>query len=223
MAFVAMASSPQSRGPSSTISNEEYWRRANYMKDAFYRMMTAVIEGDVDTYKQWIEVEFPEKLIPIYNDAERDPDYELKIYHHYPNDGSLFEGMTPLQAAVFSGNPEMVREVLKLGSNLETTYSNISGKQRIPELQGKTARGFADLFIANSKTSEQAAPYKEIKKILLQNGAKPKTVTSITGTRLAFPENQVNINVYKRSLTGKVPVFKKRTRKNRKTRKMRRI
>ena len=77
-------------------------------------------------------------------------------------------------------------------------------------LQDKTARGMADVFIAHSTSPEQAAPYRAIKTILLRSGAKPKTVTTMKGTKLVFNENKANVNEYKR-LSGK-------TRKTRKIR-----
>ena len=73
----------------------------------------------------------------------------------------------------------------------------------------------ADVFIANSKTPEQAAPYKAIKKILLLNGAKPKMITTITGKKLAFPENKANVNEYMRgSKKGRKSRKAKNCRKN---------
>ena len=122
--------------------------------------------------------------------------------------------MTPLQAAVFSGNPEMVELVLQLGNDMEYKSDDVIH----PIIENKTARGMADVFIANSTSPEQAAPYKAIKKLLLRNGAKPKMVTGITGKRFAFPENKANVNEYKR-VANRLSRKSKKTRKN-KTRRL---
>uniref|UniRef100_A0A6C0LM34 Uncharacterized protein n=1 Tax=viral metagenome TaxID=1070528 RepID=A0A6C0LM34_9ZZZZ len=177
------------------------------VRDALFNMMEAIGTGNVAAYKQIVDVEFPVNLQPRMT-----KDYRtiLKYYAH-EMDGADLQAMTPLQAAVYSGNPEMVKEVLKLDNDME--YYTDSVKHAI--LENKTARGMADVFIAHSTSPEQAAPYRAIKKILLLNGAKPKTVTTMTGKKLAFPENKANVNEYKR-LSGK-------TRKNRKARKTRKI
>jgi hypothetical protein len=172
------------------------------VRNALFDMMEAIATGNILAYKQIVDVEFPVKLQPRMT-----KDYRtiLKYYAH-ETDGSQLQAMTPLQAAVYSGNPEMVKEVLKLENDIE--YYTDSVKHAI--LENKTARGMADVFIANSTSQEQAAPYRAIKTILLRSGAKPKTVTTMTGKKLAFPENKANVNMYKR-LSGK-------TRKNRKMR-----
>jgi len=176
------------------------------VRDALFDMMEAIGSGNIPAYKQIVDVEFPVNLQPRMT-----KDYRtiLKYYAH-EMDGSQLQAMSPLQAAVYSGNPEMVKEVLKLENDIE--YYTDSVKHAI--LENKTARGMADVFIEHSTSQEQAAPYRAIKKILLLNGAKPKTVTTLTGKKLAFPENKANVNEYKR-LSGK-------TRKARKARKTRR-
>ena len=179
------------------------------VRDALFNMMEAIGTGNVAAYKQIVDVEFPTKLQPRMTKDHR----TLLKYYAHEMDGAHLQAMTPLQAAVFSGNPEMVKEVLKLGNDLE--YYTDSVKHDI--IENKTARGMADVFIAKSTSPEQAAPYRAIKKILLLNGAKPKTITTITGTKLAFPENKANVNEYKR-VSGKM----RKTRKAKKTRKIRR-
>ena len=179
------------------------------VRDALFNMMEAIGTGNVAAYKQIVDVEFPVNLQPRMTKDHRTI---LKYYAH-EMDGANLQAMTPLQAAVYSGNPEMVKEVLKLGNDLE--YYTDSVKHDI--IENKTARGMADVFIAKSTSPEQAAPYRAIKKILLLNGAKPKTITTITGTKLAFPENKANVNEYKRS-SGKT----RKGRKAKKTRKARR-
>ena len=174
------------------------------VRNALFDMMEAIGTGNIPAYKQIVDVEFPVKLQPRMT-----KDYRtiLKYYAH-EMDGADLQAMTPLQAAVYSGNPEMVKEVLKLDNDME--YYTDSVKHAI--LENKTARGMADVFIAHSTSPEQAAPYRAIKKILLLYGAKPKTVTTMTGKKLAFNENKANVNMYKR-LSGKT----------RKTRKIRRL
>lgn len=173
------------------------------LENALDRMMYAIGSGDIQAYKQIVNVEFPVTLKPRMTISYH---ALLKNYIHPYNSGT-FTYMTPLQAAVFSGNPEMVKEVLQLGNNMEYKSDDVIH----PIIQNKTARGMADVFIAESKTPEQAAPYKAIKKILLQNGAKPKTITTMMGKKLAFPENKANVNEYMRTAV--------KTRKNRKARK----
>ena len=180
------------------------------VRDALFNMMEAIGTGNVAAYKQIVDVEFPVNLQPRMTKDHRTI---LKYYAH-EMDGANLQAMTPLQAAVFSGNPEMVKEVLKLGNDLE--YYTDSVKHDI--IENKTARGMADVFIAKSTSPEQAAPYRAIKTILLRSGAKPKTVTTMTGTKLAFPENKANVNEYKRS-SGKT----RKARKGKKTRKARRV
>ena len=184
------------------------------VSDALNRMIFAIGDGDLARYKQIVNIEFPTKLGPRIEQGYRPL---LQDYVHR-RDGSDFQDMTPLQAAVFSGSPEMVEEVLKLGNDLE--YSTPGVIHEI--IENKTARGMADLFIAKSTTPEQAAPYRAIKKLLLLRGAKPKMVTTIMGKKLAFPENKVNINEYKRGVEMMNRMFgKSQTRKGRKTRKAR--
>jgi len=181
------------------------------LQDALNRMVFAIASGDVATYKQIVGVEFPVKFKPrmgtSYNNL-------LSDYIH-PRDRSDFQNMTPLQIAVYSGNPEMVDEVLQLGNDIE--YSTPGVIHEI--LENKTARGMADVFIAESTTPEQAAPFKAIKKLLLIHGAKPKMVTTIIGKKLAFPENKANVNEYKR-VTSMISNSRK-SRKSRKARKTR--
>ena len=142
----------------------------------------------------------------------------LKQYIH-PMDGSEFQGMTPLHVAVLTGEPDMVEEAMKLGSELET----LSGATLDPEFSQKTPRGLADVMIVRSKTPEELAVFKAIKSKLLRRGAKPKMKTTIMGKKLAFPENAANVQEYKNAvaaLNRMLPLQKGgKSRKNRKTRK----
>lgn len=167
------------------------------VKDALARMMTAIYKGDVDTYKQIVEHEFPENLGPRMK-----KDYRLTLQYHLVDNA---EDMSPLQLAVISGNPRMVEEVLKLGGYIEHFMTT-------GEWHHKTARGIADVLLNKyADKPDVVARLKEIKSLLLQHGALPKTVTTLTGTRLVFPENKVNVNMYKRSV--------RKSRKAKKTRK----
>lgn len=180
------------------------------VRDALFDMMEAIGTGNIPAYKQIVDIEFPVNLQPR---MAKDYRTILKYYAH-EMDGSQLQAMTPLQAAVYSGNPEMVKLVLQLGNDME--YYTDSVKHAI--LEDKTARGMADVFIVHSTSQEQAAPYRAIKKILLLNGAKPKTITTMTGKKLAFPENKANVNEYKRvSTIGN----SRKTRKTRKSKKIR--
>ena len=144
----------------------------------------------------------------------------LKQYIH-PMDGSEFQGMTPLHVAVLTGEPDMVEEAMKLGSELET----LSGATLDPEFSQKTPRGLADVMIVRSKTPEELAVFKAIKSKLLRRGAKPKMKMTITGKKLAFPENAANVQEYKNAVVALdrmlgTPMSRK-SRKNRKARKTR--
>jgi hypothetical protein len=179
------------------------------LENTLDRMMSAIGNGDMTTYKQIVNVEFPVKFKPRMTRSYHEL---LKNYIHPYNSGT-FTYMTPLQAAVFSGNPDMVKEVLQLGNDMEYKSDDVIHSI----IQNKTARGMADVFIANSTTPEQAAPYKVIKKILLLNGAKPKMITTMLGKKLAFPENKANVNEFMRGSTA-VNGNHRKSRKSRKSR-----
>jgi hypothetical protein len=120
----------------------------------------------------------------------------------------------------------MVEEVMRMGVPLEKPTGNTLDK----EFKNKTARGLADVLIARSKTPQEAENFKAINKLLLQRGAQPKMVTTITGRKLAFPENAENVQYYKNAVAelnrimSKVQTRKgRKTRKAKKTRKARRV
>ena len=145
----------------------------------------------------------------------------LKQYVH-PMDGSQFQGLTLLHAAVLTGESDIVEETMKFGTELETP----SGATLDPDFAQKTPRGLADVMIVRSKSPEEAAAFKAIKSLLLKRGAKPKMKTTITGKKLAFPENAANVQYYRnasaalnRMLSQPQPQFD--TRKARKSRKTR--
>jgi len=143
----------------------------------------------------------------------------LKQYIH-PIDGSQFQGLTLLHVAVLTGEPDIVEETMNFGTDLERP----SGATLDPEFAEKTPRGLADVMIVRSKSPEQAAAFKAIKSLLLKHGAKPKMKTTITGKKLAFPENAVNVQYYRNASAAlnrmlSQPQFD--TRKARKSRKAR--
>ena len=139
----------------------------------------------------------------------------LQGYKH-PMDGSEFQGLSLLHTAVLTGEPEIVEETMTFGIDFET----LSGATLDPEFAQKTPRGLADVMIVRSKTPEEMAVFKAIKSQLLQRGAKPKVKTTITGKKLAFPENAANVQKYKNAvamLNRMFPVQKGlKSRKNRK-------
>jgi len=179
-------------------------------------LMDAVAFGTVD------EVRVAKRaLYKIANDIEK-MGYAgiapfLKQYIH-PMDGSQFQGLTLLHAAVLTGEPEIVEETLTFGIDMET----LSGTTLDPEFAKKTPRGLADVLIVRSNTPEAIAVFKGIKSLLLKRGAKPKMKTTITGKKLAFPENAANVQYYKNAaamVNRMFPLEKSpKTRKNRKNR-----
>ena len=144
----------------------------------------------------------------------------LKQYKH-PMDGSEFQGLSLLHVAVLTGEPEVVEETMTFGIDFET----LSGATLNPEFAQKTPRGLADVMIMRSKTPEEMAVFKAIKSKLLKRGAKPKMKMTITGKKLAFPENAADVQNYKNAVAmvnRMFPVKKgRKSRKNRKARKTR--
>ena len=136
----------------------------------------------------------------------------------YPADGSEFQQLSLLHVAVLTGDIAMVEEVMRFGVPLEKLTGNTLDK----DFKNKTARGLADVLIARSKTPQEAENFKAIKSLLLKRGAQPKMVTTITGRKLAFPENAENVQYYKNAvaeLNRMIPLQK--SRKNRKAKKLR--
>jgi len=186
--------------------------------DIMKKLMDAVAFGTVD------EVRAAQRS--LYKIAENDLKQMgyagirpfLQGYIH-PMDGSQFQGLSLLHAAVLTGEPEIVEETMTFGIDLETP----SGATLDPEFAQKTPRGLADVLIVRSKTPEEMAVFKAIKSQLLQRGAKPKMKTTIMGKKLAFPENAADVQKYKNAVAmvnRMLPLKQSRTsRKNRKARK----
>ena len=142
----------------------------------------------------------------------------LTTYIH-PQDGSEYQGMNPLHLAVLTGNPAMVEEAMYFGADLETP----SGVTLDPELAQKTPRQIADVLLLRYNTPEKGSEmFKAVKRVLLRRGAKPKMKTTITGRKLAFPENAANVQYYKNATaTVNRLLSQSQSRKGRKTRKTR--
>ena len=136
----------------------------------------------------------------------------------YPADGSEFQQLSLLHVAVLTGDIAMVEEVMRMGVPLEKLTGNTLDK----DFKNKTARGLADILIARSKTPQEAENFKAIKSLLLKRGAHPKMITTITGRKLAFPENAENVQYYKNATAELNRIMSKvQTRKGRKSRKTR--
>ena len=142
----------------------------------------------------------------------------LSTYIH-PQDGSEYQGMSPLHLAVLRGSPEMVEEAMYFGTDLETP----SGATLDPELAQKTPRQIADVLLLRYNTPEKGSEmFKAVKRVLLRRGAKPKMKTTIMGKKLAFPENAANVQYYKNATaTLNRMLGAPQSRKGRKTRKTR--
>lgn len=143
----------------------------------------------------------------------------LSTYIH-PQDGSEYQGMSPLHLAVLTGLPEMVEETMKFGTDLETP----SGATLDPELAHKTPRQIADVLLLRYNTPEKgSAMFKAVKSVLLRRGAKPKMKTTIMGKKLAFPENAADVQYYKNAtaMVNRLLSQSRKERKGRKTRKTR--
>ena len=147
----------------------------------------------------------------------------LSTYIH-PQDGSEYQGMSPLHLAVLRGSPEMVEEAMYFGTDLETP----SGATLDPELAQKTPRQIADVLLLRYNTPEKGSEmFKAVKRVLLRRGAKPKMKTTMRGRKLAFNENAANVQYYKNATAMINRMFGKpqsrKGRKSKKTRKIRRV
>jgi hypothetical protein len=112
----------------------------------------------------------------------------------------------PMMYAILHANVAMVDTLLKEfpgtyyvdGTFVGPNFNNQFDK-RIPnfppELEGKTYRGVADIAIKKSSDPAKVERFKQIKKLLLRSGAKPKTHFG----KLVFPEDQADVDFYKSS------------------------
>lgn len=111
--------------------------------------------------------------------------------------------LRPMMYAILHGNVQMVETLLKqfpgtfrVDGTFEGPNVNNSFNKNIPdfprELEGKTYRGVADIGIIKTSVPEKVERYKQIKKLLLRSGAKPKTHFG----KLVFPEDKADVDYY---------------------------
>jgi len=117
-------------------------------------------------------------------------------------DDEIF-GLRPMMYAILHANVAMVETLLKqfpgtfrVDGTFEGPNVNNSFNKNIPdfppELEGKTYRGVADIGIIKTSVPEKVERYKQIKKLLLRSGAKPKTHFG----KLVFPEDKADVDYY---------------------------
>jgi len=184
---------------------------------AMKQIMDIIVSGDIEGLKVARQNTFK-----LRNNVEKLGYAGLRPFlstYIHPQDGSEYQGMSPLHLAVLRGSPEMVEEAMYFGTDLETP----SGATLDPELAQKTPRQIADVLLLRYNTPEKGSEmFKAVKRVLLRRGAKPKMKTTITGRKLAFPENAANVQYYKNA-TAMVNrlLSQSQSRKGRKTRKTR--
>ena len=111
--------------------------------------------------------------------------------------------LRPMMYAILHANVAMVETLLKdfpgtfrVDGTFEGPNVNNSFNKNIPnfppELEGKTYRGVADIGIIKTRFPEKVERYKQIKKLLLRSGAKPKTHFG----KLVFPEDKADVDYY---------------------------
>ena len=112
--------------------------------------------------------------------------------------------LRPMMYAILHANVAMVETLLKdfpgtfrVDGTFEGPNFNNQFNKHIPnfppEFEGKTYRGVADIAIIKTKFPEKVERYKQIKKLLLRSGAKPKTHFG----KLVFPEDKEDVDFYK--------------------------
>ena len=192
---------------------------------AMKQIMDIIVSGDIEGLKVARQNTFK-----LRNNVEKLGYAGLRPFlstYIHPQDGSEYQGMNPLHLAVLRGSPEMVEEAMYFGADLETP----SGATLDPKLAQKTPRQIADVLLLRYNTPEKGSEmFKAVKRVLLRRGAKPKTKTTIRGTKLAFNENAANVQYYKnatatlnRMLGAPQSRKGRKTRKSKKTRKTRRV
>ena len=184
---------------------------------AMKQIMDIIVSGDIEGLKVARQNTFK-----LRNNVEKLGYAGLRPFlstYIHPQDGSEYQGMSPLHLAVLRGSPEMVEEAMYFGTDLETP----SGATLDPELAQKTPRQIADVLLLRYNTPEKGSEmFKAVKRVLLRRGAKPKMKTTIMGKKLAFPENAANVQYYKNAtatlnrMFGKPQSRKNKTRKSRK-------
>jgi hypothetical protein len=184
---------------------------------AMKQIMDIIVSGDIEGLKVARQNTFK-----LRNNVEKLGYAGLRPFlstYIHPQDGSEYQGMSPLHLAVLRGSPEMVEEAMYFGTDLETP----SGATLDPELAQKTPRQIADVLLLRYNTPEKGSEmFKAVKSVLLRRGAKPKMKTTIMGKKLAFPDNAANVQYYKNATAMVNRMFgKPQSRKGRKTRKAR--
>ena len=118
-------------------------------------------------------------------------------------DDKIF-GLRPMMYAILHANVAMVETLLKQfpgtfrvdGTFVRPNFDNGFNKyipDFPPELEGKTYRAAADIGITKTSLPENVVEqYKQIKKLLLRSGAKPKTHFG----KLVFPEDKADVDYY---------------------------
>ena len=117
-------------------------------------------------------------------------------------DSEIF-GLRPMMYAILHANVAMVDTLLtefpgtfRVDGTFEGPNANNSFNKHIPnfppELEGKTYRGVVDIGIKKTSVPEKVERYKQIKKLLLRSGAKPKTHFG----KLVFPEDKEDVDYY---------------------------
>ena len=184
---------------------------------AMKQIMDIIVSGDIEGLKVARQNTFK-----LRNNVEKLGYAGLRPFlstYIHPQDGSEYQGMSPLHLAVLRGSPEMVEEAMYFGTDLETP----SGATLDPELAQKTPRQIADVLLLRYNTPEKGSEmFKAVKSVLLRRGAKPKMKTTIMGKKLAFNENKANVQYYKNATaTLNRMLGAPQSRKGRKTRKTR--
>jgi len=132
--------------------------------------------------------------------------------------------LRPMMYAVLHGSVAMVDTILKgfpeldRNGTFERPNFNNSFNKYIPdfprEFEGKTYRGVADIVIKTSSDPEKVERYKQIKKLLLRSGAKPKTHLG----KLVFPEDKEDVDYYSKGGRKAKKTYKRKVSARRSTR-----
>ena len=183
---------------------------------AMKQIMDIIVSGDIEGLKVARQNTFK-----LRNNVEKLGYAGLRPFlstYIHPQDGSEYQGMSPLHLAVLRGSPEMVEEAMYFGTDLETP----SGATLDPELAQKTPRQIADVLLLRYNTPEKGSEmFKAVKRVLLRRGAKPKMKTTIMGKKLAFPENAANVQYYKNATATLNRIMSQSQSRKNKTRKSR--
>ena len=132
--------------------------------------------------------------------------------------------LRPMMYAVLHGHPMLVDTVLKQlpeldrNGTFERPNFNNQFNKHIPEFprefEGKTYRGVADIVIKTSGDPAKVERYKQIKKLLLRSGAKPKTHLG----KLVFPEDKEDVDYYSKGGRKAKKTYKRKVSARRSTR-----